>query len=101
MDYTQFKPNLIKNKHPTLTEQVKIELMLKDGKTASAISKAQERPINTILNEIRPVGTINRIKVCIRIKIYLADAGQTRYAEKRKACCKQYRYWNVTISSGT
>ena len=52
MDYTQFTPNPLKNKHLTLTERVKIELMLRDGKTAYAISKALERPINTISNEI-------------------------------------------------
>ena len=49
MDYTQFTPNTLKNKHLTLTERVKIELMLKGGMTAYAISKALERPINTIL----------------------------------------------------
>ena len=46
-------PNPLKNKHLTLTEWIKTDLILKDGKTAYAISKALERPINTILNEIR------------------------------------------------
>ena len=87
MDYTQFTPNPRKNKHLTLTERVKIELMLKDGKTSYAISKALERPINTILNEIRR-GTVDQIKVGKRIRIYLADAGQARYTENRKACCR-------------
>ena len=90
MDYTQFTPNPRKNKHLTLTERIKIELMLREGKSAYAISKAMNRPINTILNEIRR-GTVDQIKVGIRIRIYLADAGQARYTENRKACCKQYQ----------
>ena len=90
MDYTQFTPNPLKNKHLTLTERVKIELMLKDGKTAYAISKALERPINTVLNEIRR-GTVDQIKVGNTIGIYLADAGQAKYIENRKACCKQFQ----------
>ena len=59
MDYTRFTPNTLKNKHLTLTERVKIELMLKD-ETACAISKALERPINTISNEIGR-GTVDQI----------------------------------------
>ena len=90
MDYTQFTPNPLKNKHLTLTERVKIELMLRDGKTAYAISKALERPINTISNEIGR-GTVDQIKAGKRIRIYLADAGQARYAENRKACRKHYQ----------
>ena len=87
MDYTQFTPNPRRNKHLTLTERIKIELMLREGKSAYAISKAMNRPINTILNEIRR-GTVDQIKVGIRIRIYLADAGQARYTENRKACCR-------------
>ena len=90
MDYTQFTPNPRKNKHLTLTERVKIELMLKDGKTSYAISKALERPINTILNEVRR-GTVDQIKAGKTVRIYLADAGQAKYKENRKACCKQYQ----------
>ena len=90
MDTTQFTPHPRKNKHLTLTERVKIELMLKDGKTAYAISKVLERPINTVLNEIRR-GTVDQIKVGNTIRIYLADAGQAKYIENRKACCKQFQ----------
>lgn len=79
-----------KNKHLTLTERVKIELMLNDGKTAYAVSKALKRPINKILNEIRR-GTVDQIKFGKRISIYLADAGQARYELNRKACRKQYQ----------
>ena len=49
--------------------------MLRDGKTAYAISKALERPINTISNEIER-GTVDQIKAGKRIRIYLADAGK-------------------------
>ncbi len=90
MNNTQFTPNSRKNKHLAFTERVKIELMLKDGKTAYAISKVLERPINTILNEIRR-GTVAQIKVGKTIRIYLADAGQARYVENRRVCCKQFQ----------
>lgn len=64
--------------------------MLKEGKTAYAISKVLERPINTILNEIRR-GTVEQKKICKIIRIYLADAGQAIYDKNRKACCKQHQ----------
>jgi|GEM_PF-2974320 len=71
MDYIQFTPNTLKNKTLTLTERVKIAMRLKDGKAAYAISKTLERPINTILNEIRR-STVDQIKVGKTIKVYLA-----------------------------
>lgn len=73
-----------------MTERVKIELMLKDKKTFYAISKALARPINTILNEIKR-GTVTQIKDGKPISVYLADAGQARYKENRKACRRQYQ----------
>ena len=90
MDYTQFTPNPRKNKHLSLTERVKIELMLTDGKSAYAIAKELTRPINTILNEIKR-GTVDQIKVGKTVKIYLADAGQARYQQNRKSCRKPYQ----------
>lgn len=90
MDYIQCTPNPRKNKHLSLTERVKIELMLQEGKTAYAIAKALQRSINTILNEIRR-GSVDQIKAGKKIRIYLADAGQARYAENRKACRKPYQ----------
>jgi IS30 family transposase len=90
MDYTQFTSNPRKNKHLTLTERVKIELMTNDGKTPYVISKALNRPINTILGELKR-GTVDQIKVGKTLKIYLADAGQARYKENRKGCCRKYQ----------
>ena len=90
MDNTQFTPNPLKNKHLTLTERIKIELLLKDGKTSYGISKVLERPINTILNEIKR-GTTTQIKTGKTISVYLADSGQARYEENRKACRRKYQ----------
>lgn len=90
MNYIQFTPNPRKNKHLTLTERVKIELMIQNEKTPYAISKALNRPINTVLNELKR-GTVEQIKVGKTIKIYLADAGQARYEENRKSCCRKYQ----------
>ena len=64
--------------------------MLKDGKTSYGISKAPERPINTILNEIKR-STITQIKAGKTISVYLAYAGQVRYEESRKACRRKYQ----------
>lgn len=90
MDYLQFTSTSRKNKHLTLTERVKIELLLQEGKTAYAISKVLERPINTVLNEIRR-GTVDQIKGGKRISIYFADAGQSKYEKNRQSCCKPYQ----------
>lgn len=75
MDYTQCTPTPRKNKHLSLTEWIKIEIMLQEGKTAYAIAKSMQRSINTILHEIR-CGSVDQIKAGKKIRIYLADAGQ-------------------------
>ena len=53
MDHSQFTPNPRKNKHLSFKERVKIELLAGEGKTAYAIAKLLNRPINTITNELR------------------------------------------------
>lgn len=90
MDYPQFTPNLRKNKHLTLTERVKIELLTNDGFSAYAIAKSLERPINTILNELRR-GTVDQIKAGKTVKRYFADVGQERYQQNRKGCGRRYQ----------
>ncbi len=90
MDYPQFTTNLRKNKHLTLTDRVKIELLTNDGLSAYAIAKSLERPINTILNELRR-GTVAQIKAGKTVKRYFADVGQARYQQNRKGCGRRYQ----------
>lgn len=90
MDYPQFTPNLRKNKHLTLTDRVKIELLTNDGLSAYAIARSLDRPINTILNELRR-GTVDQIKAGKTVKVYFADAGQARYQQNRKGCGRKYQ----------
>ena len=89
MDYPQYTPNPRKNKHLSLTERVKIELLTNEGKTPYAISKILGRPINTVLNELRR-GTVEQIKLNKRVMIYYADSGQASYERNRKACGRKY-----------
>lgn len=89
MDYPQYTPNPRKNKHLSLTERVKIELLTNEGRTPYAIAKMLERPINTIINELRR-GTVKQIKQNKCVMIYYADSGQAAYDRNRKACGRKY-----------
>jgi len=89
MDYPKYTPNPRKNKHLSLTERVKIELLTGEGKTPYSISKILGRPINTIINELRR-GTVEQIRQNKRVMIYYADSGQTAYDRNRKACGRKY-----------
>ncbi|WP_317097213.1 helix-turn-helix domain-containing protein, partial [Clostridium neonatale] len=60
-----------KNKHLNFKERMTIELRLKDGFSAYKIAKELNRPINTILNEIRR-GTTTQIKQGNYVEMYLA-----------------------------
>ena len=53
MDHQNHNTELRKNKHLNFKERIMIELRLKDGFSAYKIAKELNRPINTILNEIR------------------------------------------------
>jgi len=90
MDQAQFTPNPRKNKHLTLSERVKIELLLQDGKTPYAIGKALQRPTSTICNEIQR-GTVEQMKTGKRIRRYFADRGQAAYDRNRKECGRKYQ----------
>lgn len=89
MDTPQYTLNPRKNKHLSLTERVKIELMINEGKTSYAIAKSLGRSINTISNEIRR-GTVEQVKQGKRIQVYYADSGQYRYEKNRKNCGRKY-----------
>ncbi|MGI6734075.1 MAG: transposase [Anaerovoracaceae bacterium] len=89
MDHSQFTPNPRKNKHLSFKERVKIELLAGEGKTAYAIAKLLNRPINTITNELRR-GTVEQIKQGKFVKIYYADAGQAKYEANRRNTGRRY-----------
>ena len=89
MDHSQFTPNPRKNKHLSFKERVKIELLVDQGKTAYAIAKLLNRPINTITNELRR-GTVDQIKQGKFVKIYYADAGQAKYEANRRNTGRRY-----------
>ena len=89
MDHSQFTPNPRKNKHLSFKERVKIELLVDQGKTAYAIAKLLNRPINTITNELRR-GTVDQIKQGKLVKIYYADAGQAKYEANRRNTGRRY-----------
>jgi IS30 family transposase len=89
MDHSQFTPNPRKNKHLSFKERVKIELLADEGKTAYAIAKLLNRPINTITNELRR-GTVDQIKQGKLVKIYYADTGQAKYEANRRNTGRRY-----------
>jgi len=89
MDHSQFTPNPRKNKHLSFKERVKIELLVDQGKTAYAIAKLLNRPINTFTNELRR-GTVDQIKQGKLVKIYYADAGQAKYEANRRNTGRRY-----------
>lgn len=87
MDYQNHNTESRKNKHLNYKERMTIEFCLKDGFSAYKIAKELERPINTILNEIRR-GTTTQIKHGKFIQMYLADTGDAIYNQNREnSCC--------------
>ncbi|WP_160670681.1 IS30 family transposase [Clostridium sp. C8-1-8] len=90
MDYQNNNTESRKNKHLNFKERVLIELHLKDGFSAYKIAKKLERPINTILNEIRR-GTTTQIKQGKCLKVYLADTGKAVYKKNRINCCSTFK----------
>ncbi|QAA33699.1 IS30 family transposase [Clostridium manihotivorum] len=90
MDYQNNNTESRKNKHLNFKERVLIELHLKDGFSAYKIAKKLERPINTILNEIRR-GTTTQIKQGKCLKVYLADTGEAVYKKNRINCCSTFK----------
>ena len=64
MDYNKNTTNSKKNKHLTFQKRCFIEIRLKDKWSAYKIAKVINRPINTILNEIRS-GTVRQINLVI------------------------------------
>lgn len=84
MEHYNYNTENRKHKHLNYKERHTIEIRLKDGYTPYRIAKELNRPINTVLNEIKR-GTVDQIVTNKGIQIYLADAGQAYYEKSRKA----------------
>ena len=75
MDHQNHNIESRKNKHLNFKERMTIEIRLADGCSAYKIAKELQRPINTIINEIRR-GTTTQIKQGKHVEMYLADTGE-------------------------
>lgn len=91
MDYPNNTTKSRKNKHLNYEERMLIQIRLKDGLSAYKIAKELERPINTVLNEIRR-GTVDQIKAKKPVKIYYAEVGDDSYKRKRLASYRTRKY---------
>ena len=76
MNYPNHNTESRKNKHLNFKERMTIEIRLADGCSAYKIAKELQRPINTIINEIRR-GTTTQIKQGKHVEMYLADTGES------------------------
>ena len=76
MNYPNHNTESRKNKHLNFKERMTIEIRLADGFSADKIAKELQRPINTIINEIRR-GTTTQIKQGKHVEMYLADTGES------------------------
>lgn len=90
MDYNKNTTNSKKNKHLTFQERCFIEIRLKDKWSAYKIAKVINRPINTVLNEIRR-GTVSQIKFGNKVDRYFAEVGDRVYTENRQNSKSKYK----------
>ena len=90
MDHQNRNTQSRKNKHLNFKERMIIELRLNDGFSAYKIAKELQRPINTILNEIRR-GTTKQIKQGKYVEMYLADTGEAIYKANRQNSCRTFK----------
>lgn len=90
MDYPNNNIESRKNKHLIFQERLTIQIRLKDGFSAYKIAKELNRPINTILNEIRR-GTTTQIKQGKYIETYIADTGEAVYKKHRLHSCRTFK----------
>ena len=90
MDHQNHNTQSRKNKHLNFKERMIIELRLNDGFSAYKIAKELQRPINTILNQIRR-GTTKQIKQGKYVEIYLADTGEAIYKANRQNSCRKFK----------
>lgn len=71
-------------------ERMTIQLRFKDGLSAYKISKELNRPINTVLNEIRH-GTTTQIKQGKHIELYRADTDESIYKKQQLNSCRTFK----------
>ena len=90
MEYPNSNTYSRKNKHLNFEERVIIEIRLKDGLSPYKIAKELERPINTILNEIKR-GTTTQIIQSKPVELYLADTGEAIYNKHRLNSCRSFK----------
>ncbi|HEY5535657.1 MAG TPA: IS30 family transposase [Ignavibacteria bacterium] len=90
MDYQNNITVSRKNKHLNFEERMTIQLRLKDGLSSYKIAKELNRPINTVLNEIRR-GTTTQIKQGKPVEVYIADTGEAIYKKNRLNSCRSFK----------
>ena len=90
MDYQNHNTESRKNKHLNMKERMIVEIRLKDGFSAYKIAKELNRPINTVLNEIRR-GTTKQIKQGKEFNVYFADTGEAIYKKNRLKSSRKYK----------
>ena len=90
MDYQNHNTESRKNKHLNMKERMIVEIRLKDGFSAYKIAKELNRPINTVLNEIRR-GTTKQIKQGKEFNVYFADTGEAVYKKNRLKSSRKYK----------
>ncbi|WP_288678837.1 helix-turn-helix domain-containing protein, partial [uncultured Clostridium sp.] len=81
MKYQNHNTESRKNKHLNMKERMIVEIRLKDGFSAYKIAKELNRPINTVLNEIRR-GTTKQIKQGKELNVYFADTGEALHSSR-------------------
>lgn len=90
MDYPNYNTALRKNKHLNFEERMTIQIRLIDGHSPYRIAKELQRPINTVLNEIRR-GTTTQIKQDKSVELYFADTGEAVYQKHRQNSCRTFK----------
>ena len=90
MNYPNHNTESRKNKHLNFKERMTIEIRPADGCSAYKIAKELQRPINTIINEIRR-GTTTQIKQGKHVEMYLADTGEAVYTKNRRNSCRTFK----------
>lgn len=80
-----------KNKHLNFEERMVIQLRLKDGFSPYKIAKELNKPINTIINEIKH-GTTTQIRQGQHVEVYLTDTGQAVYKKHRLSSCRTFKH---------
>ena len=73
-----------------MKESMIVEIRLKDGFLSYKIAKELNRPINTVLNEIRH-GTTKQIKQGNKFNVYFADTGEAVYKKNRLNSNRKYK----------